>query len=208
MSKRLVCGIGINDNEDITIKRGSSTTNGIRTRWVIWECPYYKRWLNMIHRCYGKPLKSYRGCTVCAEWLVFSSFKKWMKTQEWEGLELDKDLLCVGNKIYCPEYCLFVPRIVNAFLMINTRINKTTMVGSHLEKGRGKFTSVMSNPFSKTCINIGRFATELEAHLAWKKKKHEYACLLADSDFVTDVRVRRVLRNRYKNYTIIEEHLS
>jgi len=38
-----------------------------------------------------------------------------MERQSWEGCELDKDLKCLGNRVYSPECCLFVPKVVNNF---------------------------------------------------------------------------------------------
>lgn len=87
---------------------------------VDFSCPYYTRWKHMLYRCYdpkyqkGKP--TYKGCTVCEEWLTFSNFKKWMQEQDWEGKELDKDLIDSENTVYCPEKCLFIPRALNTAL--------------------------------------------------------------------------------------------
>ena len=94
MSKRLVFGVGINDSDYEVYKY--ETINGKRK--ATWKCPYYERWVSMLRRCYSprslEKYPTYKGCTVCEEWLTFSTFKKWMENQEWEDRHLDKDFPC------------------------------------------------------------------------------------------------------------------
>ena len=117
--KGLVCGVGINGANYVLCKY--ETVNGKRK--LVWRCPYYKRWHCMLERCYSEKYQekypTYKGCTVCDEWLTFSNFKKWMELQAWEGRTLDKDFLIEGNKIYSPTTCVFLPQKLNKF--INTR---------------------------------------------------------------------------------------
>ena len=37
------------------------------------------------------------------EWKRFSNFKKWFDDNYVDGYAIDKDLICKGNKCYCPE---------------------------------------------------------------------------------------------------------
>lgn len=74
----------------------------------------------MMNRCYGDKHKysqySYKGCTVCEEWHNYQNFAKWYEDNYYnceEELELDKDIIIYGNKLYSPETCLFVPKLVN-----------------------------------------------------------------------------------------------
>ena len=74
----------------------------------------------MLNRCYGKAyLKKphYGKATVCDEWLVFTNFKKWMMTQNWEGKNLDKDLRSWPNRVYSPETCAFISKRANSVLV-------------------------------------------------------------------------------------------
>ena len=45
--------------------------------------------------------------------------------------------------------------------------------------------------------------SEYEAHEAWKARKHEHACKLADIQ--SDVRVAKVLRTRYCPVLVLEK---
>lgn len=187
--KGLVCGVGIYDSENTRVDLG----NGIKVK-----CPFYVKWSAMIRRCYSETHRvthpTYEGCSVCDEWLTFSNFKAWMEKQDWNGKDLDKDLLVTGNKIYSPETCRFLPRVINCFLADNRASRGLLKIGVTSE--RGKFKAACKNPFNGKCENLGRFKTEDEAHLAWKRKKHEFAVKLAETQ--TDEKVISALMSRYK----------
>lgn len=191
-SKKLIRGFGINDADyDVTRYEDGKKVS----------CYFYQTWKNMLERCYSEKKQverpTYRGCTVCDEWLTFSNFKAWMEQQEWRGKQLDKDLLKDGNKVYCPEWCIFVDRKINSFVTDSGASRGKYMIGASWDKASNKFASNCNNPFTSKQEKLGYFTDELQAHLAWKARKHELACELADSDLVTDPRLSEVLRTRY-----------
>lgn len=182
-----VYGMGVNDADyEVYI-------NGI-------PCRYYKRWADMLRRCYvaandEKP--TYKDCTVCDEWLTFSKFKTWMQIQDWEGKELDKDLLGNG-KLYSPETCCFIPSGLNKFMSCdNTRTKKSGLpLGVRKAGGRSyKVCADCWNPLTRVKWTSAPMLDPEEAHLAWKAKKHEFACMLADLQ--EDQRIAEALRKRY-----------
>ncbi len=160
------CGMGINDADYPVTK--SVTIEGKKV--TLWRCPYHTLWRSMLERGISKKFKTrrktYADVYVCEEWLVFSRFKKWVQLQPcheaWlngEGLDLDKDLLVEGNKVYGPDTCVFVPKKLNS-LLVNCSISKNGLpMGVSLD--RGLYRAQIS---SKT---LGRFSTALEAHKAW-----------------------------------------
>lgn len=188
--KGLICGVGINDADYIVSKK----SNGVTVR-----CRYYSRWKDMIRRCYserrGSEHAAYEGCSVCDEWKSFMSFRGWMQRQDWMNKHLDKDILIPGNKVYAPDLCVFVDDITNTFLTTGRPNGNGLLTGAVWDKSRGKFMATCGNPFSKKANNLGRFDTEIEAHNAWKKRKHQIACMLADVQ--RDERVAEALRSRY-----------
>ena len=211
--RKLICGVGVNDADyvvqvkEVTEGRYKS---GAKKAKVVWRCPYYTKWVSMLRRCYSAKYHAsrptYKGCTVCDEWLTFSNFRGWMITQEWEGKELDKDLLGRGSKVYSPNTCVFIPREVNTFITNNTGNNRQGyLIGATCSQPSGKFTSQCSGQKQH---HIGMFDSELEAHFAWKKRKHELSCQLANSEYVTDERVKQILLHKYENYTILEDHIK
>lgn len=81
----------------------------------------YVLWSHMLQRCYSDKLHeecpTYKDCTVCERWLVFSNFLEDLPLID--GYELwrdnpnsrvclDKDIKVKGNKIYSLDTCKFI----------------------------------------------------------------------------------------------------
>ena len=165
------------------------------------RCMVYAKWQGMLQRCYDEKLKlkspTYRDCTVCDEWLIFSNFKAWMDNQDWKGKELDKDLLFAGNKIYSPETCCFIRREANNFIREVSATRGDYPIGVSFNKERGKFKASCADPINKKKKHIGYFTCPNEAHLAWKKFKHQMSCVLAGME--SDKRAVKALMTRYSS---------
>ncbi len=200
---RLVYGVGINDAGYVINKTEiAGCVDGKRKRRTSWGCPFYRVWTDMLRRGYSDKYKAthptYRGVTVCKEWHTFSVFKAWMETQDFEGKQLDKDLLIRGNKVYSPEACVFVSRQVNNFLIDRGNARGAYKVGVCWHNRVGKYKAQCCNPITKKGENLGLFTTEQEAHDVWLTKKLEHAHNLATLQ--TDERVAKALVGRYTNY--------
>lgn len=187
----LVYGVGINDADYAIGKR-------IEGKLVF--CPFYAYWSSMLQRCYSareqERYPTYKGCSVCDEWLTFSNFKSWMKEQDWEDKQLDKDLLFKGNKIYSPEKCIFISGQLNSFTTECDSARGDYPIGVYFNKKAGKFQARCRNPFTKKREHLGYFDCANKAHEAWRKRKHELACQWAE--IVEEPRLKQALRNRYK----------
>lgn len=198
--KKLVYGVGINDADHV-VQRFETIgyVNGKQKNKLIWVCPYYKAWKGMLKRCYSAKYQeqqpTYKGCSVSEDWLTFSNFRSWMEKQEWEGMQLDKDLLVEGNKIYSAEACVFVTQMVNSFTNDCGASRGEWLIGVYWHKRDKKFQSSCSNPFTQKIEYLGLFETEQEAHAAWAKRKLELAHELAAIQ--TDPRVAKALIDRY-----------
>ena len=190
-------GVGVNDADYVT--QTNKEVNGKRIQ--VWMCPIYRTWTSMLARCYSEKLHArlptYKDCTVCDEWLIFSNFKTWMEKQDWEGKHLDKDVLIEGNRIYSTNTCIFIDEKINNFVINHANSRGEYMLGVCWDKRNNKFYVQCRNPFTIKQEFVGRFTDELEAHLAWKARKHELACQLADSEYCNDPRLAEALRTRY-----------
>lgn len=201
MTKKLVFGIGVNDANyvvqvDEIISHGGS---GKRKRQAVWVCPFYRKWKHMLGRCYDRRVwdkqPEYIGCSVVPEWHTFSTFRRWMEQQPWEGNQLDKDILVENNKIYGPNVCVFIPQQLNLFLIDCRAARGAWPIGVNLHKRDGVFQASCSNPFTGRREYLGSFDCPDQAHSAWKKRKHELACQYAELQ--VDSRIAEALRTRY-----------
>ncbi len=200
--QQLVEGVGVNDaGYQVKIAgQRSRTAGGRRTQKSLWECPFYNRWKGMLRRCYNASYQAkrptYAGCSVVDSWLIFSNFRAWMERQDWQGKEIDKDLLVPGNKLYGPDTCVFIDRAVNVFLTERKGDRSEVLVGVYAERRRRGFKANCQDVDSGRQIYLGRFATAEEAHEAWRKYKASQAEILAARQ--TDPRVAAALLSRYQ----------
>jgi hypothetical protein len=134
---------------------------------VNYRCPYYMRWYGMITRCYSEKFHriypAYVGCSVCDDWLYFSKFKAWMELQDWEGKQIDKDLLIEGNKVYSPNACIFVSEALNKSLV--TRKLHRGLYPLGVTKDKKAYSPSLSG------VRLGNEPTPYAAHRKWQSAK-------------------------------------
>uniref|UniRef100_A0AAU8HZZ2 HNH endonuclease n=1 Tax=Klebsiella phage FKP3 TaxID=3231233 RepID=A0AAU8HZZ2_9CAUD len=150
-------------------------------------CPIYTCWDNMLKRCYDPIVQNkhptYTDCTVCEEWLQFSNFHAWMVSQDWEGKELDKDLLSGESKVYSPTHCCFLPKHINS--TIKDVKTGSLPLGVSYKQRSSDMTQELKRPYQARISvggkrkQLGVFETALEAHRAWQLAKVEVLRTLA-----------------------------
>ncbi len=197
--RKLVQGVGVNDADYRT--QIVEKVDGKRRR--IWTCPYYRKWNDMLARAYSQRFhdkrSSYLFTTVCDEWHTFSNFKQWMESQDWEGKELDKDLINPDADEYSPDNCAFVDGVVNMFGTDRESSRGNLPIGVSVVISQKKpYQASCSNTFTGRREHLGVYATPEEAHQAWKQRKHALALELIDGGLVGDERVEDALRARYR----------
>ena len=156
-----VFGVGINDSAK-----------------PIKGCRFYATWRNMLQRCYSESYQdkrpSYKGCSVCDEWLTFSTFRAWMEQQDHQGKQLDKDIITPGNKLYCPDRCVFVTQEMNSLLTVTKSNKGDHPLGvsflNHKPLPRPYLATIRYN---NVVERLGYYADPLSAHLAWNRRKRE-----------------------------------
>lgn len=133
----------------------------------------------MLRRCGGDSkiilkLPSYSECSVCEEWKRYSEFKKWYDSHSCgnDNLDLDKDILIEGNKVYSPDTCLLVPRKINELLSKRKRKNNGEYSnGVYLSR---KKTYVAQLTKKGKSYHLGCFKTHEEALACYQKAKRQY----------------------------------
>lgn len=159
--KPIMCGIGYRGSENVDCTSES-----------------YLKWHDMLVRCYNEKFHGrqpqYMGCTVCEEWLNYSNFKVWYDQHKIPGmsLDLDKDILFKGNKVYSPETCCLVPHAINT-LFLNKKADRGDYpIGVSYEKDKKKFRAAMA--FMGEQIKLGTFDTAEDAFARYKKYKEDF----------------------------------
>lgn len=149
----------------------------------------YGTWHCMLQRCYepytiNKHL-TYIDCYVCDEWLCFQNFAEWYEENMYECnnecMELDKDILIKGNKIYSCDTCLLVPQRINTLFIKCDAKRGNLPVGVCWNKATNKFCAhcnIIDKENKK--INLGYYNTIEEAFLAYKNFKENYIKEVAD----------------------------
>ena len=147
--------------------------NGKQILKTLWICPIYSAWKSMKARsdiAFQIKYPTYTGVSVCSDWRVFSKFHCWAVDNLQEGLEVDKDILIQGNKIYSPETCAAVPKRVNYLLNSFKSIRSDLPMGVSLTSNkRNKFRAAIS--CNGVRVNLGVYAEKECAHKAWQLAK-------------------------------------
>lgn len=170
-----VYGVGIIGEEQIIESKGC-------------HCKAYKVWQSMLQRCYDTKYQekkpTYKGCSVCDEWLYFPNFKKWFNenyyTIEGEEIHLDKDILVKGNKLYSPETCIFVPKHINS--LFSKKSNNDLPEGVYYDKRNKKYCSSIFINYKRKFL--GRFDTIEKAENIYNEFKKKEIKRIADKYYV------------------------
>lgn len=144
----------------------------------------YKTWLRMIRRCYDPYTlntdkhRRYRNVTVCEEWHNFQNFAKWYEKNYYEidgeRMDLDKDILIKGNKVYSPEACCFVPHSINTLFIKCDKTRGELPIGvTEFKTQKGvKYRSRFS--FCGKEVSLGYFDNVNKAFNAYKVTKENH----------------------------------
>lgn len=163
-AKKLVYGVGVNDYEGKTSTRVNGKDRPIDS---------YSRWKDMLRRCYSDKFIQnnpvYAGTSVSTEWLIFSNFKVYYDKYHIEGFHLDKDIINRGNKVYCGEFCSFVPVEINNLITNSKKIRGNCPVGVYYDATKMKYNARCS--VKDKSVNLGRFNTPEEAFAMYKEYK-------------------------------------
>ena len=142
-----------------------------------WE---YDRWQKMLQRCFDNKYKekcpTYKDVTCCKRWLCFVNFledleilKQEYSWNENEKLNLDKDILHKGNKIYSLENCVLVPDYINSLFIKRDAKRGEYPIGVCYNKGAKKYQAFCN--INGKQISLGLYNTPEEAFNAYKQAK-------------------------------------
>lgn len=176
----------------------------------------HRHWRHVLERTVShRNIQRYEDCSVVEEWYSLQNFAEWLVEQK-NGLakeengrlyHLDKDMVCKGNRVYCPEYCVFLPNEVNCFYT-RTEIGNTGYPGVNYIKPATKGAKegyIARCHVGKVRKYLGYYDTAMEAFLQYKKCKEGSAKELASRwEGKVDDRVIEYLHNFTVDFEIKE----
>ena len=147
----------------------------------------YKIYQNMLQRCYDPKYQerypTYKDCRVEDYLLNFQHMAEWIKENYYEvpgeRMELDKDILYKGNKIYSRETCIFVPQKINSLFVKRDNDRGNNPIGV-TPTSSGNYQVFCSNGYGKQ-INLGMYLTKEKAFQVYKQYKEKVIKEVIDS---------------------------
>ena len=167
--------LGVDKNGDVSKTYESKDGKNVHT----WE---YNKWQKMLQRCFDNKLKekkpTYKDVTCCKRWLCFANFlddfeilKQEYSWDENEKLNLDKDILHKGNKLYSLENCVLVPDWINLLFIKRDANRGGCPIGVSYHKQRKKYEACCHiNGVKK---HLGLYNTPEEAFNVYKIAKEQ-----------------------------------
>jgi hypothetical protein len=157
----------------------------------------YNTWSHMLRRCYDPYFlnehPTYIDCYVCEEWHNFQNFAKWFYENYYEcndeQMQLDKDILIKGNKIYSPNTCILVPKRINCLFTKSDASRGEYPIGVYYKfKKVGQYEyhylevscSVMKNGKKGKVLKTLPLNKPFQAFSIYKQFKEKYIKQIAD----------------------------
>jgi hypothetical protein len=156
----------------------------------------WSAWHNMMGRCYSPAVHErqpeYTECEICEEWKNFSNFKLWYDKNilPWKSfgikVDIDKDILFKGNKLYSPDTVCLVPHTINTLFVNRKAARGDYPLGVFYDKDKGKYRACMA--FMEKSIKLGTFDTVEDAFARYKVYKEDFIKDMAEQykDKITD----------------------
>ena len=146
----------------------------------------YNEWQHMLKRGFNEELKkkypTYKDVTVDKYFYNFQNYGLWREDNyyeiEGERMELDKDILYKGNKIYSPDTCIFVPNRINLLFIKCDGSRGDLPIGVCYCKRTNKYIALCQTLDDRK--HLGYYNSPEEAFLAYKEFKEAYIKKVAD----------------------------
>jgi hypothetical protein len=137
----------------------------------------YILWMGILSRTSKTNARNnIRGNSAINEFIDFQQFAEWCqgadgylnKDSSGNYWHLDKDLYSIGNRVYSPETCIFIPASLNdSFPTSPGRRKSDNLQGVTLLRKSGKYQAATS--YKNKHVHLGTFNTKQLAHKAWQE---------------------------------------
>lgn len=186
---KTICGVGYLGEGKYKVTIGGKKTKE------------YEMWNNILRLCYNEKTKekqpTYKDCTICDEWLNFQNFAQWYNDNYYEiegqEIQIDKDILIKGNKLYSPGTCVFVSRRINMLFTKNDARRGNLPIGVSY--------NTIYKKYSATCKNLSLkyYDTPEKAFEVYKNFKEKVILKIANED---KSKIPKKLYNAMINYKV------
>lgn len=149
----------------------------------------YDMWVRMLERScsknYTEKHPTYKDVSLCEEWKCFTTFYSWFEDNYYElpntRMELDKDIIIKGNKLYSPETCVVVTQDINCLFTKRQNHRGDYPIGVSYNSREDKYSASCSNPFGNGRQDfLGNHNTIDKAFKTYKKHKEMIIKQVAD----------------------------
>lgn len=169
----------------------------------------YEYWKYIIRRCYDPYFINehitYKDCFIEEYLLNFQNFIEWFKINyfeiEKETMEIDKDILKKGNKIYDREHMIFVPKRINSLFVKCDKSRGEYPIGVSWHKSTNKFIArcnILDENNKNKRIHLGIYNTQEEAFKVYKNFKENYIKQVADEYYSKGLIPKKLYDAMYK----------
>jgi len=151
---------------------------------------WHKHWASMIDRVtYENNTfhRTYSDVIICEEWYNYQNFADWAKKNYYKvqdlRMELDKDILIKGNKIYSPETCIFVPYIINTLFTKADKSRGDLPIGVYWHERDQEYRaqcSYITDTGTRKNKWLGGHSNPEDAYLAYKRFKESHIKEIAE----------------------------
>lgn len=146
----------------------------------------YRRWVNMLERCYydryHKIRPAYRVVEVSEEFKCYANFREFYNKNFYqipgERMQMDKDIIGHFSNVYSKDTVRFVPQSINT--MFSRRVDQTNPLptGVWVDKKSGRYRITFNR--GKGEREVSTFATVEEAFARYKELKEKAIKELAE----------------------------
>ena len=170
----------------------------------------YLTWCNMLKRSVDKKYEdkfpSYKEVSCDPRWQYYENFYEWMheqenfeKLKEQNDMNLDKDILIKGNKLYSPDLCTLVPRRINNLLLKSDAIRGQYPMGVHYYPRNKKYGAVEGSRDNQRFL--GLCDTIEEAFMKYKEAKEQRIKDMAKEEYEKE-NITKKCYEALMNYTV------
>lgn len=149
----------------------------------------YSIWKDILRRCYDEEHRdkspTYKDVIICDEWHNFQNFAKWYDNNYYQidnyRMQVEKDIINKGNRIYSPENCVIVPEFINNLFIQQKSTRGEYPIGVSMcnNRLRARLKKLINGKQKE--FHLGYFDTPEQAFEKYKFEKEKHIKEVAEN---------------------------